>query len=208
MSLAATIPALILDTILGRLALLFLTAAGGDLAAARHAAAQMLADYHPETQDELRLAAEIISFSFHALEALGQAASPGIPLNHTLRLRGSAVSLNRAAHKAQRRLDQLRKARHTATPAATNIPEPAVDQPQPKIDKALNLIEVTRDTLTEAKATGQTWTQAFQQRQRAKRIAENLKKNKAIQAQSANAASSADLSPVARKTAPLPYAGQ
>jgi hypothetical protein len=175
MPLAATLSAAILDTILGRLAMLFLSGAAGDLTTARSAAAQMLAAYHPETEDELRLAAKIVGFSFHALEALGQAASPDMPLTRILRLRGSAVSLSRESHKAQRRLDQLLNARRTGSPAATEIPQP----PPPRIDKALDLIEETRQVAAVAKSTGQTWTQAYQQRQRAKAIAANLKKNQA-----------------------------
>ena len=141
MSLAKTLPAAVLETILTRLAALFLTGAAGDITAARQAAAQMLAAYHPQTEDELRLAANTIGFSFHALEALGQAAAPDMPLTKILRLRGSAVSLSRESHKAQRRLDQLQNARRAGIPAATQ-PEPA--QPEPKIEKALDLIEDTR----------------------------------------------------------------
>jgi hypothetical protein len=189
MSFAATLSTAILDTILGRLALLFLTGAGGDLAVARRAAAQMLAAYHAETEDELRLASEIISFSFHALEALSQAMTPGMSLNHILRLRGSAVSLSRASHNAQRKLDQLQKARRAGCragqPSEVEVPRAADLRSPPRVsqqktERALDLIEVTRDTLTAAKASGQTWTQGYQQRQRAKRMTANLEKNRAI----------------------------
>jgi hypothetical protein len=184
MSLAATLSTAILDTILGRLALLFLTGAGGDLTVARHAAAQMLAAYHAETEDELRLASEIVSFSFHALEALSQAMTPGMSLNHILRLRGSAVSLSRASHNAQRKLDQLQKARRAGQPSEVEVPQPADLRSPPRVsqqktERALDLIEVTRDTLTAAKSSGQTWTQGYQQRQRAKRMTANLEKNRA-----------------------------
>jgi hypothetical protein len=188
MSLAAALSTVILDTILGRIALLFLTGAGGDLGAARRAAAQMLAAYHAETDDELRLASEIVNFSFHALEALSQAMTPDMSLNHKLRLRGSAVSLSRESHKAQRKLDQLQKARrggHPAQPAEVKTPQP---EASPRTENALALIEATRDALTAANATGQTWTQAYQQRQRAKRITKNLEKNRAVHAARTNAA--------------------
>src|SRR5947209_2897295 len=56
MSLPATLPQPILETILTRLLALFLKAAGGDQDAARQAARQMLAAYHPETEAELHLA--------------------------------------------------------------------------------------------------------------------------------------------------------
>ena len=64
-----------------------------------------------ETEEELRLAADIIGFGFHALDALGQAMAPDLPLKDVLSLRGSAVNLNRQSHRSQRKLDQLRRDR-------------------------------------------------------------------------------------------------
>ena len=127
----ASFPAAILETILARLTALFLIGANGDSAAAHHAASHMLAAYHPETEDELRLAANIICFSFQALEALAQAAAPDISLTRILRLRGGAVSLSRESTKAERRLAQLQKARQQAVqaPSAEIQIEPA--QPEP-----------------------------------------------------------------------------
>jgi hypothetical protein len=185
MSPATLIPA-ILDTILGRLALLFLTGANGDLPTARHAASQMLAAYNAETENELRLAAEIISFSLHALEALGQAATPDMPLTKILRLRGGAVSLSRESHKSQRKLDQLQKDRRAGRPAE---PEKAETKPsRPQIDRAMALIEATRDAVTSAaKNGGQSWAKSYQQRQTAQRITANLKKNQAAAAPAATA---------------------
>ena len=61
MSLPTKIVQTILDTVIGRLTLLFLTAANGDQIAAREAASQMLAAHNAETPDELGLAAEIVS---------------------------------------------------------------------------------------------------------------------------------------------------
>jgi hypothetical protein len=186
MSLEKTLPAAVLETILSHLAALFLTGAAGDMTAAREAAAQTLAAYHPETEDELRLAANVISFSFQALEGLGQAATPDMPLTRTLRLRGSAVSLSRESHKAQRRLDKLQTARRAGIPAATQ-PEPAA-QPEPKVEKALDLIQDTRTVTVAAKAQGLTWTQAYEQRQRAARIAAGVKRAEARVAAQANIA--------------------
>jgi hypothetical protein len=146
MSLATSLPAVILATILARLARLFLTGAGGDLNAARNAASQMLAAYHPETEDELSLAAEVISFAFHALDALSQAADPDMSLNQKLRPRGSAVSLSREFHKSQRKLDQLQKGRRAGIMTrATETPVPKPEPAPPTIDKALQLIEITRE---------------------------------------------------------------
>jgi hypothetical protein len=185
MSLAATLPAAILETVLTRLAALFLAGANGDMAAAREAASRMLAAYHPETEDELHLAASAIGFSFHALEALGQAATPGMPLTKSIRLRGSAVSLSRESHKAQRRLDQLRKARREGINLAT---QPEATQPAPNIEKALDLIADTRSVSVAAKEQGVTWTKAYEQRQRDMRIAASVKRAEARVAAQANAA--------------------
>jgi hypothetical protein len=181
MSFPTSITPTILDTILGHLAPHFLTSTNGDLPSARHAASHTLAAYNVETEEELRLAAEIVSFSFHALEALGQAAAPDLPLNKTLRLRGSAVSLSREAHKSQRKLDQLQRARRTATAA----PEAkATPTDKPGTDQAIGLIEFAREALEASTKTGgvTAWTLSRQQRRAAERIAENLKRNKAEQA--------------------------
>jgi len=176
MSLATQYPGAILHTLLAHLAGLFLAGAGGNREAAEQAAASLLAAYHPETQDELRLAAQVVGFSFHALEALTQTATPDMPLNRILRLRGSAVSLSRESHKAQRRLDKLQTARRAGIPAEAQ-PNPA--QPEPKIEKALDLIENTRTIAAAAKTKGLTWTQAYEQRQRDIRIAASLKRAEA-----------------------------
>jgi hypothetical protein len=173
MSLANSFPAAILETILIRLATLFLTGAGGDLTAARLAAAEMLADHHPHTAEELRLAAQIVSFSFHALEAPSQAAAPDLPLTRILRLRGNAVSLNRASDKAQRRLEQRPQARAQAAPPRP--PEPA--QPEPTEDTTCDAPQVTPAI--------QIRPQTHDQRQQDIRIAASLKRAEArIAAQS------------------------
>jgi hypothetical protein len=180
--LANTLPSAVVETVLTHLAALFLTGAAGDITAARQAAAQMLAAYDPQTEDELRLAANIVGFSFHALEALGQAATPDMPLTKILRLRGGAVSLSRESHKAQRRLDQLQKARRQGIPAQL-----AETQPAPKIERAIGLIKDTRTVTVAAKTQGLTWTQAYEQRQRDYRIAASQKRAEARLAAQANA---------------------
>ena len=182
MSIPTALPAAILETILTRLATLFLIGAGGDQNAARHAASEMLAAYHPETTDELRLAANIVSFSFQALEALAQAATPDMPLTRVLRLRGSAVSLSRESAKAERRLAQLQKSRDQPMPA--QIPEPV----SPKVEKAVALIQDTGKITAAAKANNLTWTQAYQQRRREARIAANIQKAQAKVASMADTA--------------------
>ena len=127
----------VLDTILTHLAALFVTAS--DATAARYAATQTLAAYDVETEEELGLAADIISFGLHALQALSQAAAPDLSLTKILRLRGGAVSLSREGHKSRRKLDQLQRTRRTAAtqPTAharsqTLAPQPATPVQQPE----------------------------------------------------------------------------
>jgi hypothetical protein len=193
MSLPTTLPAAILETVLIRLATLFLIGANGDSTAARQAASQMLAAYHPETEDELRLAANIVCFSFQALEALAQAAAPDLSLTRVLRLRGGAVSLSRESAKAERRLGQLQKARQQPIQAPSaeiqpEISQPEFTQPQPKIEKTLALIQDTTDIAVAAKDKSLTWTQAFEQRQRDTRIAASLERARIRVTAQANAA--------------------
>jgi hypothetical protein len=181
------IDAAVVDTILGRLALLFLTGALGDLTVARHAASQMLAAYNIETEEELRRAAEIISLGCHVLEALSQATDPGMSFNQVLRLRGSAVSLSRESHKFQRKLDQLQRDRRAGVSAqsaevqAKTPTLPSGTTPsRPQIDEAIGLIEFAREAIESAtKNGGMTWTQSLQQRHTATRIANNVKKTQA-----------------------------
>jgi hypothetical protein len=169
MTLSPALPQALLATILGRLVRLLLTAANNDETAARQAAIETLADYQPETAAELRLAANIVSFSLHALEALSQAAIPDLSLAKTLRLRGSAVSLSRESHKAERRLEQRQQAR------GAGHPEPETIEPMPpNAEKAIALIEATRPP-----APAPVWSKSHQQREAARRITENRKNNAA-----------------------------
>jgi len=174
MSFLANLPPAVLETILTRLAALFLTGANGDTTAARHAAAQMLAAYHPETFAELTLAANIIAFSFQALEALSQSAGPDISLTRILRLRGSAVSLSRESAKAERRLSELQKARQQPAPAQEAEIQPVPAQPEPQPEKALT--------------TAQAPAKAEEERQREARIAASIQKAEARFAPPSNAA--------------------
>jgi hypothetical protein len=166
MSLAKTLPTAILDTILSYLTTLFLPGTAGDFTAARRAAGQMLAAYQPRTEDELRLAAAIVSFSLQALDSLSQAASPDLPLTKILRLRGSAVSLSRESDKAQRRLEHLQQTRRQTEAIRPEAIRPEATRPE------------AEPPLAPASAK-LTWTQAYEQRQRDQRIAASLKRAEA-----------------------------
>jgi len=113
MSFPASIPNAIIETVLGQLTLLFLAGAQGDQQVARQAALRFLASYRPETEPELALAADIISFGFHARQSLHQAADPDRPFNQAQRLRSGAAGLGREAYRCLVKLEQLQKARQT-----------------------------------------------------------------------------------------------
>ncbi len=116
-----------LEEIVVHLLHLFIRGAGGDEAAARHAVLSTLAAYDPTDEQELRLAAEIISFGFAALEALAKAMNRDLPLSAILRLRGNANAAHRSGHQSQRTLDKLRKERRTAAGlAAARLPTPGI----------------------------------------------------------------------------------
>jgi len=188
MSLATIVPAAVLETTLSHLASLFLVGAADNMTAARDAASQMLDAYHPATEDEFRLAANIVAFSFQAIQALGQAAIPDVLVTRVLRLRGGAVSLSRASEKAERRLEQLQKVRRQGVPVqrAETRPEPV--QAEPAIAKAVEVIEDTSKVAAIAKSGGVTWSQAYEQRQVDLRIAASLKRAEARMAAMSGAA--------------------
>jgi hypothetical protein len=98
-----------LDKVLTFLAPLFLQQTNGNLQAARHAASQTLTAHAARSDQEVRLVALIIAFSFRALDALSRAADPELDVKAVLRLNGSANALNRAAQQCQRTLDRMRR---------------------------------------------------------------------------------------------------
>jgi hypothetical protein len=109
MSQPVAITAAFLDKILALLAPLFLTAAGGDVEAAREAVRSSLACYNARSDGELRLAALIVAFGFGALDALSRAVDADLSFNQMMRLRSNATALSRAGHQNQAVLDTLRK---------------------------------------------------------------------------------------------------
>jgi len=183
-ALPATITPAILDTILGHLAPHFLPGAANNLATARHVAARILAAYNAETEEELRLAAGIVSFSFLALEPPGEAASSDLSANEKLRLHGSAISFSREIHKAQRKLDQLQRTRVAASrPPETQAPppEPSAIPDKPSTGHPVGLIEFASEALAANTNNGgiQAWTLSHQQRRAAERTIEHLTRNNA-----------------------------
>ena len=212
MLLPANIAAVVVDSIVGRIALLLLGCDVGDLAAARHSASRMLAAYEVCNEEELRLAGEIISFGLHALDALSKSTNPDLTLNQLLRLRSNAVNLSRESYKWQRQLEKLQRARRAGVPDQAQAEIPAVPSDALQSD-ALPADALPADVLPSdalpADATpapielapiepvqvgiqpptrnaGQTWTQSYRQRLTAKRLAARELKRQRKQAAHAN----------------------
>jgi hypothetical protein len=142
MSPFPNVTSVFLDTILIRLVPWFLTAAEGCVETARQAALSMLASYNVETEEEIRLAAEIASFGLSALTALSSSFDPDLSLHAILRLRGSANSLHRSAHQCQRTLDKLRKERHARSEAP--LPEQTTTQDEAPRAQSRPVISLSR----------------------------------------------------------------
>ncbi len=177
MSQPAAVTSAFLDKILTLLAPLFLTAAGGKLEVARDAVRSTLTCYNARTDEELRLAALIVAFSFGALDALSQAASPDLSLNQILRLRGNAVALSRASNKNEAALDQL----HEQDPAAEA--EPA----EPELPASIETPALVAFARTAAAPRTQAAEAPMtrQQRRAAERAAEKAKRQQDYQARRA-----------------------
>ncbi|HYZ23258.1 MAG TPA: hypothetical protein VE690_13985 [Rhodopila sp.] len=123
-----SIPAL--DRILAFLAPLFLDGPQGNPQAARVAAAEALQAYAARSEEELRLAAQIICFSLRALDALARAADPDLDVKTILRLNSSATSLNQAAIRCRKELDRLRAQPFAQKPSQDSPAEPGAEPPE------------------------------------------------------------------------------
>ena len=137
MSSPAPITPAIVNAFLDLLVPLFLTFVGGNTETARAIAAELLADFNPQTPRELDLAAKAIGNGFRSLILLSKSADTGLSLadlEQTLKL---ACSLARAGHQAQRQLELLRQERARAlhrrrlAAVAEAPPEPAHDPAPP-----------------------------------------------------------------------------
>jgi hypothetical protein len=185
----------ILTATVNQIAPLFLSGANGDHQAARDAVTALLADYKPQTNEELTLAADIVHYRFLAMDNLARSSDPELSLTKVLRLRGSAVSLSREAHKAQRKLDKLQAARTIAThqsapqpqaaePEATPCPAPDANQPAPPTPAELAAVHTAREILNGKKpiTTGGYGGNAAAQQMRKRMLVQTMNENAARRA--------------------------
>ena len=179
MTLPSHLSPTILNASINPIVPLFLIDAQGDEQAARQAVTDLLTDYHPQTNEELTLATEIIHFRLLARDNLRRSHDPELPLTKVLRLRGSAVSLSREANNAQRKLDKLQALRATAAPEAA--PEPETNPPTPAERVAL---QVARDIINGKKPSkygGQSYAQQLSKQAMLLTMKENAARNAAAQ---------------------------
>src|ERR1700733_3563161 len=84
----------------------FLGVTAGDIALAKMAAIETINDYRARNSADLIAIAQIIACGLAALGSLSLSMDDDISLSMTLRLRGSAVALNRSAEQNRRVLAQ------------------------------------------------------------------------------------------------------
>ena len=133
MSQSRNLPATAIDSVLAFLLPLILPTLNDDHTAARDLALTMLAEYHPASVRELRLAAEAIGFSPQSLALLAQSAAPDSPPYQREADAKSACTLNRSSHQSQRRLTEIQRDARMASPSEplTTAPRPASTVPIP-----------------------------------------------------------------------------
>jgi hypothetical protein len=122
----------LLILIVSLLAPMFLGVTAGDIDLARQAATQTVNDYRTRDHADLIAVAQIVGFGLAALGSLSLSLADDISLSMALRLRGNAVSCNRAA-------EQNRCALLKSQPDESQTPPPAEqDESPPQQDGFLN----------------------------------------------------------------------
>jgi hypothetical protein len=109
------------------LAPIFLGVTGGDTALARMAAAETINDLRARNHMDLIAVVQIITNGLAAADSLSRSMGDELSLPMTLRLRGNAIGLNRAAEQNRRVLREKRDAGSMLfCPAGVPEPEPPV----------------------------------------------------------------------------------
>jgi hypothetical protein len=103
---------------------MFLSAAGGDLAFARQAAAETLESYRADTHADLITVAKIIAFGLATISSLCLSMADDMPVTQILRLRSNANALDRSEHRNRLALTASRSVQQAA---ASSEPEPDFD---------------------------------------------------------------------------------
>jgi hypothetical protein len=116
----------LINLIVALLAPMFLSPGAGDIQFARMAALETVNAYCARNHADLIAIAQVIACGLAALGSLSLSMADNLSLSMTLRLRGNAVALNRAAEQNRRSLRQPRP--DTAT---LEQPEPTIEAEDP-----------------------------------------------------------------------------
>jgi hypothetical protein len=117
-------PNIFLDLIVAFLAPMFLAVTGGNITHARAAAIETVNAYRTESNVDLLTVAQIIAFGIAALGSLSLSMADDLSISLILRLRGSAVSSNRAAEQCRRALARPKSDPAPSLPAEPEDPFP------------------------------------------------------------------------------------
>jgi len=120
-------PSFLMSVAVAILAPLYLGVTGGDAALAHIAAAETINDFRARNSMDLIAIVQIITNGFAAADSLCRSMGDELSLSMTLRLRGNAIGLNRAAEQNRRLLREKRE-----TGPALIYPAP-VPEPEPSL---------------------------------------------------------------------------
>nr|WP_294525523.1 hypothetical protein [uncultured Rhodopila sp.] len=161
-------PNILLNAVLSLLAPMFLWSTGGDIVFARLAAIETLEAYRATGPRSLITATKIIAFELAALWSLSQSMSEDVSLSMTVRLRGNANSMDRAAERNRRTLEEdCRYAESPDLPAEASL-DAAVANAQRMVQESHDRIRADRQVAAGAPVatvagatTDQQWRTAW-----------------------------------------------
>jgi hypothetical protein len=133
---AADRPNLLLNVVVAFLAPMFLWATGGNVTFAQLAAIETLDAYRATGPLSLIAAARTIAFELAALSSLSQSMNEELSLSMALRLRGNANSMDRAAERNRRMLEEDCRIAEAADPPGEACAEEAVAEAQRMVQEA------------------------------------------------------------------------
>ena len=147
---------ILMKLIVAFIAPMFLGVSGGDIRFARLAATETVNAYRLRNQADLLTVAQIIAFGLAALSSASLSMGDDLSLSMTLRLRGNANALHRAAEQNRRALTQSQASApipHRTTPAIEpeHLPTIAKDDDQTHAEPLLN-VAAARQLAAEAQA--------------------------------------------------------
>ncbi len=143
-------PSFLMSVAVAVLAPLFLGVTGGDAALAHIAAAETINDFRARNSMDLLAIVQIITNGFAAADSLCRSMGDELSLSMTLRLRGNAIGLNRAAEQNRR---VLRDKRETGPalicPAPVPEPEPPLGDDSPEYEDQPETEALMSDTVAQ-----------------------------------------------------------